>query len=482
MHEHGRAATWTRGLAALLLLFALSVAVASGAQEIPGVETFRSEPGILSNALAITATADGTAPGYLFLGPRDGEGQNGPTIVDDQGEVVWFQPLEDPMAAMEFRVQEYEGEPVLTWWEGEVLTGYGEGEYVIADSSYEEIARFEAGNGRPSDFHEYMLTASGTALVTIYDREPRDLSSVGGPEDGEVLESVIQEIDVDTGEVVFEWSALDHVDMEESYFPVPEDPEKPWDHFHINSVDIDDDGNLLVSARHTRAVYKIDRESGRIIWRLGGKESDFEMGPGTTFTGQHDARRLPDGTISIYDNAAPPPMRERSRAIVLDVDEVEMTATLDRQYEHPADLLADSQGNAQTLDGGHVLVGWGSEPWVTEYTEEGRMVFDARFPGGAESYRAYRLPWEGRPETDPAIAAEGEVTVYASWNGATEVARWQVLAGPSPDELEPVGVPAPRDGFETAIEADTDEPFVAVEAVDEAGEALGRSEAVEPEG
>jgi hypothetical protein len=208
------------------------------------------------------------------------------------------------------------------------------------------------------------------------------------------------------------------------------------------------------------------------------------MGPGNPRTPyQHDARRHEDGTITIFDNGAPPEVYEQSRGIVVDLDMDTIKATLVREYTHPEELLCTSQGNVQVLPNGNVFVGWGSEPFFSEYSKDGKLLFDARFAGETQSYRAFRLAWSGRPGEDPAVAAEkgpkGKVTIYTNWNGATEVTTWRVLAGAGLGELEPVGF-VPREGFETAIEVRTDEPYVAVRAEDDSGRALGTSEAVKP--
>jgi hypothetical protein len=181
----------------------------------------------------------------------------------------------EAMDVMDFKLQRYRGRSVLTWWEEE-HTGFGQGEYLLLDSSYREVARVRAGNGYEGDHHEFLIRSQDTALFDIYHKVPMDLSAIGGKKDATVLVGIVQEVDIESGEVLFEWHSLDHVGLEESYV-------KPYDYFHINSIEVDDDSNLLVSARTTSTVYKIDRESGEVIWRLGGKKSDFEMGPGTRF-------------------------------------------------------------------------------------------------------------------------------------------------------------------------------------------------------
>jgi hypothetical protein len=447
--------------------------------------TFRSRPDLRPPSVKVNVSSPKTVPGYIFVSPKKGPGeraptQDGPLIVDDTGEPVWFHPLHDAEAdAFDFKVQTYRGEPVLTWWVGH-HTGYGQGEYVIADGTYGEVGRLRAGNGMQGDHHEFIITPEDTALITIYNPVPRDLSPVGGPVDGMALDGVVQELDIETGEVMFEWHSLDHVGLDESFYEPPPELESPFDYFHINSIDPHPDGFLIVSARRTSAVYKIDRKTGEVVWRLGGKKSDFDMGPGTNMDWQHDARHHPNGTISLFDNGG---VTEdvQSRAVVVEVDEDAMSAILVGEFTRPDETLAATQGNMQLLPNGNVFVGWGSEPFFSEFGPDGKLLFDASFPRAVESYRSFRFPWKGRPQAGPAVAAEtgqgDEVTLYASWNGSTEVATWQVLAGGGPGELEPIGS-APRKGFETAVTLDTHEEYLAVRARDGSGRVLATTNAV----
>ncbi|MEJ7842031.1 MAG: arylsulfotransferase family protein [Rubrobacter sp.] len=464
-----------------------SVRAAASPARVGQTWAFRSRPDLTPPPVEVTTPARGTAQGYVLAAAKNGPGeeypaQDGPMILDNEGRPVWFRPVpSEEQDAMDFRVQRYRGEPVLTWWEG-VHGGFGRGEYLIFDESYREVARFGAGNGYEGDHHEFLITDRDTALVLIYHKVPMDLSAVGGPKEGEALDGIAQEIDIETGEVLFEWHSLEHVGLDESLYEPPPDLENAFDYFHINSIEEDGDGHLLVSARRTSTVYKIDRKTGEIIWRLGGEKSNFEMGEGARFAYQHDARRQPDGTISIFDNRGAG-MDQQSRGIVLELDEDAMKATLAREYTHPDAPFATYQGNVQVLGNGNVFVGWGSAPYLSEYDGDGRLLFDARFPSDVESYRAFRHPWKGLPKDRPAVAVEsgpeGRATLYASWNGATEVAVWEVLAGPGPDGLEAVGS-APRKGFETTIALRTEEPYVAARARDRSGRVLGTSEAVRP--
>jgi hypothetical protein len=437
------------------------------------VDSFRSRRDLAAPAIAVPVAATDTSPGLIFLSAVTGPGKRGPMIVDDRGGLVWFRPL-DRRTAADFRVQRYRGAPVLTWWEGGITGGYGKGEYVIADAAYRTVQRVRAGNGHQGDLHEFRLTPQGTALLTIYEPLPFDLTPFGGPVDGTLLESIVQEVDVASGRVLFEWHARDHVGLDESYRAVGDGI---LDHFHANSVDVDSDGNLLVSGRHTWAVYKLDRRSGEIVWRLGGKKSDFELGPGADFYWQHDARRQPDGTISIFDDGAEPPEEAASRGIRLQVDENARKASLAAEYVHPDHVLASAMGSMQVLPDGGAFVGWGTVPGFSEFTPDGELRFDARLAGGGGSYRTYRFPWSGRPEAPPMLAVGGPKAkrlAYASWNGATEVRRWRLRGGASRRSLRPLGTVA-RNGFETAIRVPPGVAWVAADAVGAKGRVLGSS-------
>jgi outer membrane protein assembly factor BamB len=439
-----------------------------------GTRGFRSRPDLSAPLISMTAPGVHAAAGQVFLTPHSGPG---PIIADNTGAPIWIHPVANKQT-FNVRVGSYRGSPVLTWWEGAVVTGTGKGEYVLLDSAYREVARVQAGNGLQGDLHEFITTADGTGLFTAY--APRDLAlSTAGT--NQLLDSILQEVDITSGEVVFEWHASEHVSPEESYAVASAGQQ--FDFFHINSIDVDSDGNLLISARHTWALYKIDRQTGEVIWRLGGKKSDFAMGTGARFAWQHDARRQADGSITVFDdgsNGSKPPTESQSRGIVLDVNESTRVATLRREYKH-AGILALSQGSTEPLPNGNVLVGWGDQPYFTEFAPDGTVVLDASLPAGSASYRTLRYQWQGTPAEAPAVVtepAEGAATrVFVSWNGATDVATWVVLGGDSAQTLTPLGS-RPRVGFETAILIGGQPRFVAVRALDAAGKIIVESGAV----
>jgi hypothetical protein len=441
------------------------------------IHAFRSRPDLRPPVLGVVQNHGPTGHGYLMLAPSSGPGQRGPLIVDDAGHVVWFRPTK--RTAMNLRAALYQGKPVLTWWEGVVdKQGLGSGEHVIVDSSYHELARFPVGHGLGGDLHEFIVTPRGTALVTAWNKVTRNLLSRGGRRRHTVVDGIAQEIDVVTANVLFEWRSLDHVAIDETHVGVA----PQFDFFHINSIDLAPDGDLIVSARNTWAIYKISRATGQIVWRLGGKKSNFAMGPGTRFAWQHDARVLGDGSkISLFDDGAAPAVERQSRGLVLAIDEQRMRVTADRIVRHhPGRLLAHYMGSMQVLPNGNAVVGWGSEPFVTEFAPDGSIAFDARLPRGGQTYRVVRMPWVGRPRSRPYLVsdhASGKPRLYASWNGATELASWHVRTGPSATQLRDVAT-VPVKGFETTIELLDSARYAAVTALDAAGTALATSHTV----
>ena len=442
--------------------------------------SFRSRPDLKVPILTVSYPSPQPSPrgrgegeaGLFFVAP------GGPMIADANGEPIWFHPVSKNVA--NFRAQMLGSEPVLTWWEGTVGKGYGlSGQLVIADTTYKELHRVSAGNGFQADLHEFVVTAKETALLTAYHEVPGDLSAFGGPAQGTILDSIVQEVDIASSRVLFEWHSLGHIALNETHATYTKG--QPFDYFHINSIEEDSDGNLLISARNTWAIYKIDRGSGAVMWRLGGRQSSFAMGSGTIFAWQHDARRQSDGTITLFDDGAAPKVESQSRGMVLTLDEALMKASLSRQYTHGGNgISASSQGNLQVLSNGDVLVGWGSEPYFTEFDAQGHIVADGKFAGTFQSYRAFRLPWSAQPSDPPAIAAEkagSGAIVYASWNGATDVDRWEAMGGSSADSLQRIGA-AKRSGFETAIKISSQPAFVAARALDASGTVLGTSPAI----
>jgi hypothetical protein len=444
------------------------------------VQSFQSEPALHPPVVTVhQAAGAASAPGYLFAAPFLGPGQWGPMIFDSAGNLVWFRALPGGQDAADLRTQDFHGKDDLTWWQGRTITlGYGLGEGVIADANYRTVAVVHAGNGLQADEHEFNVTPQGTAYITAYSPVRADLSNVGGAASGIAVDGVIQEIDVHTGLVMWEWHSLGHVAIGESYSKPPGVPTGAYDYFHINSVSADSHGNLLVSARNTWTVYDIDHHTGTVMWRLGGKRSSFTLGAGVAFAYQHNATWASADEVALFDDEGAPAVAPPSRGELVKVDARAHSATLAGQFVRtPGALVTNSQGNLQQLPGGGWLVGWGGLPNFTEFNGAGQPIYDAQLPAGENSYRVYRLPWAAQPLTAPAIAAHGGA-VYASWNGATTVASWQLLAGPSASQLSPVSTVA-RSGFETAIAAPA-AAFYEVRALSASGRELAASRAISP--
>jgi len=442
------------------------------------VQRFHSEPNLVPVTVK-TVTHGRPARGYIFLGPLAGPVQSGPMILDANGRLIWFHPLPTGEGATDVRVQSYQGRAVLTWWQGNVnAAGVGQGEDVISDSTYTPIATVHASNGLQSDLHEFQLTSENTALVTAY----TPVYWTVGKNRRIVLDSVVQEIDVPTGLVLFQWDSLDHVPFSSSYDGVPHSRFHPYDYFHVNSIQQDTDGNLIVSSRDTFAAYKIDHNTGQVMWILGGKRSSFKMGRGARFAFQHDVRvhGNDDNTVTLFDDGGGPPRVHRwARGLTLALNFRSMRATVIGQDEHSPPLASNFEGNDQVLPGGDHFVGWGQLPYFTEFNSRGRIVFDGHFVDANASYRAYKFSWTGRPQYPPSVAASERrhmTVVWASWNGATAIRRWRVFGGNSRNSIEPLRTLGIR-GFETRIQIRT-ERYVEVQALDGKGRPLKSSSVV----
>lgn len=330
---------------------------------------------------------------------------NGPEILSPSGKVVWFDPIPTGQTAADFRVQAYEGQPVLTWWQGTGLGGLSSGTDYIYNERFQQIATVNAGNGLSADGHEFLITPWNTALILSYTTATANLTSIGGPADQTVINGVVQEVDIRTGRVLFQWNSEDHVPFSQSEQPLPASASTPWDWFHINAVKLDTDGNLLIDARDTWTTYKVDIHTGDIIWQLGGKDSSFKLqaAPGQTldaageiFAWQHDPQALGNDVYTFFDNeSAGTPELSYSRAVTVRLNPWQHTATLIASDDQPEGLVAASQGNAQTTDRGNLVVGWGALPYFSEFSPSGNLLFNAEFPAGVNTYRAYQEPFPG---------------------------------------------------------------------------------------
>ena len=488
------------------------------------VQHYASAPSLTPSTVHISTPArPGASPGDLFLAPYQGDGRAGEMISEQNGALVWFRPLPAGVSSTNFQVQRYGGQPVLTWWQGRILeVGFGQGEDVIYNTSYRPVAYIHAGNGYHADLHEVRLSPEGTAWIDAFDPIHLNLSRYGGSSDGIVNDSVVQEIDIKTGLVMWEWHALGHISLGESHNPVSSSASSPWDYVHINSISpggvgagsvdqpaggADLPGTVLLSSRNTWTLYDVDIRTGAIRWRLGDRDSSFKLGSGTRFYWQHDAEWQPGGLISVFDNGSDPPKEKQSRGLLLAPDTTNGTVSLVKQFTNPSSaLLASSQGNLLNLadvtaDGltpdygtvqgragaesvaGNWMMGYGGLPNFTEHDPSGAVLLDGTLGKNVQDFRTYLSPWSGHPDTPPSIAVEthggvgGAPAVAVSWNGATEVASWQLLAGASATALVPVAT-VPRLGFQTTVAFSGSPAFVAVQALSPTGAVIGRSATV----
>jgi hypothetical protein len=345
--------------------------------------------------------------GDIFISPFGDAATyaNGPEILSPDGQVVWFKPVPAGQEASDFRAQTYRGRPVLTWWQGTGLGGLAAGTDYIYNDRFQQIATVSAGNGLSADGHEFLITPWNTALILAYTTATADLTSIGGPADQTVINGVVQEIDIRTGRVLFQWNSADHVPYGQSEQPLPASASTPWDWFHINAVHLARDGSLLIDARDTWTTYDVSRRTGRINWQLGGKDSSFTLraGPGQTldsagqiFSWQHDPEQVGPDTFTWFDNdSSGTPLLQYSRAVTVRLNYRTRVATLVASDAQPEGLSAPSQGNAQTTADGDLFVGWGALPYFSEFSPSGQLLFNAQFPAGVNTYRAYQLPWPG---------------------------------------------------------------------------------------
>ena len=510
------------GFVALDTAFAGSHGAPVGSYTTRGTYGFVTEPSLHPPKLHADdpIVAGKLAPGYVFtanfynLNFPPLIGQSGPLILDRNLQPVWFQPVPEQVVASNLSLQTYEGKPALAWWQGVVTnTGATEsGEDVVVNQHYQKVATLRGKDGWKLTLHA--LTISGVdAWVTANKNIARNLSNYGGAYNGALIDSAVQEYNLKTGELLRSWDALDHIPLGDSYATVPTNG-FPWDAYHVNAVEVTGDGTFLVSMRSTWGAYLIDIDSGRIEWTLGGKDSSFKFGPGAAFQWQHDVafgvggRGVGGGsvggdsesTVTMFDDhccqltggGTSVPATGPSRGLVLKLDQQTRVATLVSQYTGDDEFESEYMGDTQPLANGNTFVGWGSEPYFSEYGPSGKLLFEAHFPGSDLSYRSIVEPWVGEPLTDPAGAARrtgpSAATVYASWNGATEVASWRVLAGTGVGSSTGAGsdtgagagrmtavASAAMSGFETAISVPAGYRSFEVQALDAGGRVIGTS-------
>ncbi|KAJ5999701.1 hypothetical protein N7481_000110 [Penicillium waksmanii] len=481
---------------------------------------FKSRTDLAPPRLNITIpAAHDTDKGYLFVAPFPGQWaepqfhgprQEAPYIFRDDGELIWSGYTYYSIWATNFQAARWKGQDVLFSFEGDhnPAYGHGHGHATILDQHYETIRELRAGNHKLMDKHEFHIIDGKTALLQVYQPLPTDLSRWGGSSEQQwIVDAIFQELDIETGELLFEWSSLDHVTPDEAVLPLNPgqagsgyNSSDAWDYFHINSVDKDFFGDYLISARDACAVHKINGTTGEIIWRLGGLRSDFDLGPNVAFCFQHHARYVSrDGDeeiISLFDNSAHGTENHRGHEVhthpfsqgkIISVNTATWTASVVQAFQPPDGLLAKSQGSTQLLSNGNALVNWGSEGAVTEFRADGTPIFHAYMDSGdlgegVENYRAFKYNWTGKPNEEPSLVAEktpSGTSVYVSWNGDTETAVWRFYAVTDRYGSRSFLGEVPRDGFETAFHvAGHSYGQIAAEAISGRGKVLRATQAV----
>lgn len=458
---------WARAVGYSVITLACLAALAAPAGATIPTQHFTTAPGL--HPPVLRASSDPDHSGFIFVTPNNGP-QRGPEILDSSGHLVWFRPS-NGTEAYNLEVQKYRGYPALTWYQG--------GAEYIMGRSYRIQHIIHTANGCVPDVHEFQITRQNTILLDCLDYVSANLTAEGGSSNGKVEDNIIQEVDPATGHLIWSWHSLSHIPISDTYNRAPSSG--PFSYFHLNSIQQLANGNLMISARNTWALYEISRSTGNVIWELGGKHSNFSMGQGTRFEWQHDAH-LYTNTLTLFDDAALPQEESQSSAKIMHVNLTpgHLSASLSHLYDHSPPLLAGRAGSTQMLPNGNVFIGWGSSSAFSEDTLAGKQIFTASFPLGVFTYRAYRFPWDAQPATGmpPHMAsnaeANGDVKVFASWNGATQVAYWRVIGGTKKTSSTPFAT-GPRTGFQSEVTLHSEPRFLRVQALDSSHHVLGTS-------
>ncbi|KAF2765508.1 hypothetical protein EJ03DRAFT_330895 [Teratosphaeria nubilosa] len=463
-----------------------------------GFKTTTVTAPVLNVNTPFTECDDGS---LLFIAPRGEKAEPRPYILDPSGALIWT-PKERFGQVYNIQVQHYKGEPYVCFWGGDdSIGGHGEGQIYMYDQHYDLKKTVKGANGFALDLHSFAITRNDTAVFTGYDIIEKELKFGRTVRTGYIWDSLFQELDLETNEIVFQWRASDHMKIDDTYaVRGAAVRQSPWDWFHINCVEKDDLGNYLVSSRYLRSIIYVSGKTGEVLWQLGGKSNSFQDlsgGAATATIGQHDAHWADDpvyhGAITFFDNRADWTVHNEpnSRGSRVRVDVERMTATLAATYVHTGDsVLSVSQGSYQTLPNGHVVVGFGFNGVMTEFAPDGTVLCDAYFEpskhftsGNVQSYRNMKFNWTGTPNTKPSlILSEG--VLYMSWMGSTEVKRWLLQSAVSEDDIFEEVLTIPKKGFESRHGLSQNiriKQYVQVVALDETGRALAISDRVDIE-
>lgn len=488
------------GNLALPGLSAASAPIAHGATQ--GAWHFVSAPSLHPPRLQVLTRSGAAIRGDFLVDtmPNVGQsapldGQAGPMILDSALRPVWFHGVGAHHAAGNPQQEIYRGHPVLVWWDGG-LTRKGTSiripALVVMNEQYRRIATLQATGPWLVDPHDNSIAGSDVWVIVGRYLHNQNLTPYGGSTDGTLYDCGVQEYDLQTGKLLYTWDALNpggrpHVPLSQSEVSPPASDNSSsgafWDPYHCNSLQLLPHHRMLLSMRNTSSIYLLDRAGGRIVWTLGGKHSSFKQGRHAHFAWQHDTRLVSRGAsqqLTLFnDNCCGDnnqPAGRQSLGMIISLSTRTHRSELVAAYHHRPPLIIGSCGSLQLLSGGNVLVGWSN--YLSEYSRSGKQLLDARWPGLDRGYRArYTDTWVGKPYYPPSGAVRqlhGRTVVYASWNGATQVSRWAVLAGGSTQALRRVGTQA-RTGFETHLILNRRYRVYEVQALDARGRVLRTS-------
>ena len=432
------------------------------------------------------------APGYLFVAAwKTDEVDVGPYIYDTQGHLIWSGAgTVNGALVMNLHVCLFDSKPHLCFFEGRPQEKWGRGRGVVMDSRYKEVTRIE--NDEISlDMHELHLINEGTsALVTAYTVDVYDGASLNlGRGFSWLLNGHFLEIDAASGEVIFDWNALEHIAPSTStkwpYAPAGRTRLYPYDFFHLNSVAKSQDGDYIISARHMNAVYKISHDDGHVVWQLGGLSSNFSSD--FSLCEQHHVRIQAEShrktVLSIFNNGCFTDANITASGMLVEIDHTAMTASLLKEFKPKNKLVVESQGSLEIMPkSGNALVGWGHESMITEHTANGEIIFNATLRGSSQSYRTYKAEWQGHPTGRPntysyARTLETSTVIYVSWNGATDVAYWRFHGRNDTGQPFEILGTIPKEGFETNFTSNQYLPITFAEALSQYGQSIRNSSA-----
>ncbi|KAI0535253.1 Arylsulfotransferase-domain-containing protein [Xylaria digitata] len=450
-------------------------------------------PRFLVNTWDKNATTSGS---HIFMAPANPGQKPSPMILSSKDlSLVYADPSWN--GGTDARMQFHDGAPYLTFWSGFDQKGHGTGGGVMLDPNYNIFKNLTTtGFVTGADSHDFKMTSDGGAIMNNYHTIYTDLTSIGGPDNGTLLDCAFQEVDIETGEVRFTWKATDHFNLTESLADEYSDVDGGFDWFHMNAISKTVGGNYLISIRHLRTVALINGTDGSRIWQVGGVNNSFKDlsgGKATNFAFQHDARftDTSETEITLFDNHAMHITSSTSgctqdctRGVRIALDYEAMEVRLVSEFYHPQSVQAWAQGGYHLLPNGNAILGWGVVPAMTEFDEAGNVVMDIQLRpwnttegGGGPLYRVYKFDWVGQPLWQPSCAFVDGI-VYVSWNGATEVVSWSLSGGPSPLTMERIAT-VEKDGFETSIKPSEEVSFIRVDALDTNGKVIGSSNVVD---